>query len=264
VTDIDTSHNPHTPSRVFEHLSCFLPGLLTIGAHTLPESALSPRDKQVHLWAAEGLANTCWVLYKDHISGLGPDEVEFHSKFKFGVVDEDGEVSVGYVPEGRRKREGLLRGQWMEHVEEWERAGKPTRLPPGVKDPKPVLNGRRDYANRRHEYFLRPETVETFYLMWRMTGDAKWRERGWEVFEAIELRTKTPSGYASLQTVEQLPSPRMDEMPSYFLAETLKYLYLLFREDDLVPLDRWVFNTEAHPFPMFEWTPEEKHKYRIF
>ena len=30
-------------------------------------------------------------------------------------------------------------------------------------------------------------------------------------------------------------------MQSFFLAETLKYLYLLFS------LDEWVFNTEAHP-----------------
>lgn len=37
-------------------------------------------------------------------------------------------------------------------------------------------------------------------------------------------------------------------MESFFLAETLKYLYLLFSDDSLLPLDEWVFNTEAHPF----------------
>lgn len=35
----------------------------------------------------------------------------------------------------------------------------------------------------------------------------------------------------------------------------------MFYEEDLVPLDKWVFNTEAHPFPVFEWTPEEKIKF---
>ena len=49
---------------------------------------------------------------------------------------------------------------------------------------------------------------------------------------------------------------QLDSMPSYFLAETLKYLYLLFSEDDVIPLDQYVFNTEAHPFPVFEWTQE--------
>lgn len=41
---------------------------------------------------------------------------------------------------------------------------------------------------------------------------------------------------------------------SYFLAETLKYLYLLFLDDDILPLEKWVFNTEAHPLPVFAWT----------
>ena len=35
----------------------------------------------------------------------------------------------------------------------------------------------------------------------------------------------------------------------------MKYLYLLFHDEDLVPLDRWVFNTEAHIFPVFEMGP---------
>lgn len=43
----------------------------------------------------------------------------------------------------------------------------------------------------------------------------------------------------------------------------LKYLYLLFHEDDLVPLDRWVFNTEAHPLPVFEWSSWERRKFGI-
>jgi mannosyl-oligosaccharide alpha-1,2-mannosidase len=32
------------------------------------------------------------------------------------------------------------------------------------------------------------------------------------------------------------------------MAETLKYLYLIFSEAELVSLDHFVFNTEAHPF----------------
>jgi len=40
-------------------------------------------------------------------------------------------------------------------------------------------------------------------------------------------------------------------MESFFLAETLKYLFLLFTDGDVVPLDRCVFNTEAHPLSIF-------------
>ena len=41
-----------------------------------------------------------------------------------------------------------------------------------------------------------------------------------------------------------------DVQQSFFLAETLKYLYLLFSDDDLIDLKQWVFNTEAHPLPI--------------
>jgi mannosyl-oligosaccharide alpha-1,2-mannosidase len=52
-------------------------------------------------------------------------------------------------------------------------------------------------------------------------------------------------------------------MPSYFLAETLKYLYLMFTEEDLIPLDKYVFNTEGHPFAIFEWSEQEKVEWGI-
>jgi hypothetical protein len=38
-----------------------------------------------------------------------------------------------------------------------------------------------------------------------------------------------------------------NSMQSFYLAETLKYLYLLFSDEDVLPLDKFVFNTEAHP-----------------
>ena len=42
-------------------------------------------------------------------------------------------------------------------------------------------------------------------------------------------------------------------MQSFFLAETLKYLYLLFSPTTVIPLDEWVFNTEAHPLKIVPW-----------
>ncbi len=38
---------------------------------------------------------------------------------------------------------------------------------------------------------------------------------------------------------------------SFFLAETLKYLYLLFDDANALDLSTWVFNTEAHPYLCF-------------
>jgi len=50
--------------------------------------------------------------------------------------------------------------------------------------------------------------------------------------------------------VTRVPPPKRDKMESFFLAETLKYLLLLFDDDDVLPLTDVVFNTEAHPFPI--------------
>ena len=50
--------------------------------------------------------------------------------------------------------------------------------------------------------------------------------------------------------MDQVPVSHDDVQQSFFLAETLKYLYLIFSDDDLVPLDKWVFNTEAHLLPI--------------
>ena len=47
-------------------------------------------------------------------------------------------------------------------------------------------------------------------------------------------------------------------METFFLGETLKYLYLLLTDKPLVPLDRYIFNTEAHPFPIFDVTEDSK------
>jgi endoplasmic reticulum Man9GlcNAc2 1,2-alpha-mannosidase len=57
------------------------------------------------------------------------------------------------------------------------------------------------------------------------------------------------------------PFPSSLTSCSFFLAETLKYLYLLFLDEDKIPLDKWVLNTEAHPLPVFEWTSAEKIKF---
>ena len=49
-----------------------------------------------------------------------------------------------------------------------------------------------------------------------------------------------------------MPPPKRDKMESFWLAETLKYLYLLFDDSEppILPLDQYVFNTEAHPLPI--------------
>ena len=54
-------------------------------------------------------------------------------------------------------------------------------------------------------------------------------------------------GYTGINHVNRLPTWQYDAMPSYWLAETLKYLFLLFSEDSVLDLGSWVLNTEGHP-----------------
>ena len=99
---------------------------------------------------------------------------------------------------------------------------------------------------------LRPETVESLFYLWRLTGETKYRDQGWEIFNAFEKYTRLPEGYSSISNVKNpgavLPKNKME---SFFLGETLKYFYLLFSDSsEEIPLDRWVFNTEGHPLPI--------------
>ncbi|KAA6401988.1 MAG: putative Mannosyl-oligosaccharide 1,2-alpha-mannosidase [Streblomastix strix] len=137
-------------------------------------------------------------------------------------------------------------------------------------------------------FMLRPEVVESLFYLYRTTGDIKYQERAWKIFQSIEKHCKlVPSypktydgacqmnnyqqsstqiqsasqryqsqqqqpshlkGYAELSESNSLKPSLYDSQPSFFLAETLKYLYLIFSDPaTVIPLDQWVFTTEAHP-----------------
>ncbi|XP_011177352.1 mannosyl-oligosaccharide alpha-1,2-mannosidase IA isoform X1 [Zeugodacus cucurbitae] len=99
-------------------------------------------------------------------------------------------------------------------------------------------------------YILRPETMESYFVLWRLTHDQKYRDWGWEAVQALETYCRTAHGYSGIKNVYQENPQKDDVQQSFFLAETLKYLYLLFSDDSLLPLDEWIFNTEAHPLPI--------------
>jgi len=108
---------------------------------------------------------------------------------------------------------------------------------------------------------LRPEAVESAFVLWRVTGDARYREFGWRVFQAVERHSRLPgnaTGYAAVADVDSSGPPaenRLDRLDSFFFAETLKYLYLLFCPPGVLPLSEFVFTTEAHPLPVLERPP---------
>ncbi|CBY33688.1 unnamed protein product [Oikopleura dioica] len=96
-------------------------------------------------------------------------------------------------------------------------------------------------------YILRPEVVESYFYMWRYTKDQKYREWAWDAVQALEEHCRSEFGFSGIKNVNQAPTSKDDLQQSFFLAETLKYLYLIFSDDDLISLDEFVFNTEAHP-----------------
>lgn len=115
----------------------------------------------------------------------------------------------------------------------------------------------------RHN-LLRPETVESLFVLYRITGDEQYRQWGWDIFQSLEAHAKVATGgYSSLHDVTKVPAPMRDKMETFFLGETLKYLYLLFSDADVLPLDKYVFNTEAHPLPVWEGSLETGNRHTV-
>ncbi|KAJ2850951.1 mannosyl-oligosaccharide alpha-1,2-mannosidase [Coemansia brasiliensis] len=206
-------------SAKMDHLVCFLAGNLALGATNgtalmdIPPVLLTPRDQEDLVLARE-LGETCAHMYFDTPSGLAPEIAYFRQ------IDRTTKQEVQFEPTNQL-------------------------LPPNGDILVP--------PNDRH-YLLRPETVESLYLLWKITGETKWREYGWQIFEAIEKWAKLDDwGYSSLDDVTKMPPTRRDGIESFFVAETLKYLFLLFSDADPVSLTDYVFNTEAHPLPKFSW-----------
>ncbi|KAE8893950.1 hypothetical protein PF005_g9587 [Phytophthora fragariae] len=101
---------------------------------------------------------------------------------------------------------------------------------------------------------LRPETVESLMILYRVTGDEVYRDHGRMIMEAFEEHSKVPAGgyRGTIDVWSGTPTTKQGGMESFFIAETLKYLFLLFSDDEVLPLDEIVFNTEAHPFPLWQ------------
>jgi mannosidase alpha-like ER degradation enhancer 2 len=99
-------------------------------------------------------------------------------------------------------------------------------------------------------YPLRPEIIESAYYLWRATGDPVYRQMGETFYRDLVRHCRTDAGFAHLKNV--MTKEKEDAMESFFLAETLKYLYLLFAEPSAFDLEAHVFNTEAHPYRRHE------------
>ncbi|CZT18067.1 related to class I alpha-mannosidase [Ramularia collo-cygni] len=97
------------------------------------------------------------------------------------------------------------------------------------------------------KYLLRPEAIESVFIMYRTTGDRALQDTAWKMFRSVYAHTRTDIAHAAIVDVYNKTAPKDDSMESFWTAETLKYYYLIFSEPDVISLDDFVFNTEAHP-----------------
>lgn len=104
------------------------------------------------------------------------------------------------------------------------------------------------------DYILRPEVLESNFYAYRATGDQKYLDRAKQTLGAFNKVLSTPNGaFAGINDVNSADGEGggfVDDTPSFFFAETLKYLYLTFDDPERISLDKYVFNTECHPYPV--------------
>ncbi|KAK0748219.1 glycoside hydrolase [Apiosordaria backusii] len=215
-------------SPKMDHLVCFMPGTIALaatGGVTEKEARGLPtwtEKNEADMQLARELMHTCWGMYKYMATGLAAEITYFN------------------IP-----KEPLP-------------ASAPHKAPAEF-DPDPEAEWRKDFDVKPQDShnLQRPETVESLFYMWRITGEQKYRDWGWEMFKSFMNYTAVEEGggFTSLSNANIIPPRTRDNMESFWLAETLKYFYLLFSPNDLLPLDKIVFNTEAHPFPRFDMGP---------
>jgi mannosyl-oligosaccharide alpha-1,2-mannosidase len=245
------------------HLMCFVGGMVGLGAQTL--------KLEGDLNVAKKLTDGCVWAYNVTTTGLMPEEFNvmkcpFEGVCKFSEEEwlreafpypfqsqkldrlppeatalppapEDNPMVIANLNKNFDKRDGAGSEQ-PSPLEMARGQALAARRPPGMLS---INDGR---------YILRPEAIESVFYMYRITGNTEWQDKGWNMFESAIKATKVKYGHSAINNVfaAQSEISHEDSMESFWLAETLKYFYLLYSEPDVVSLDDYVFNTEAHPF----------------
>ncbi|KAH6683103.1 glycoside hydrolase [Halenospora varia] len=200
-----------------QQLSCFLGGMVAIASKIFS----APDD----LTTAKKLVDGCIWAHKNFAAGIMPEI--FHVSAcveEAGCIWDTSEWKAGVMD----INQGVSNANFEAKVDE-------LKLPRGVTS----------ISDRR--YMLRPETIESIFILYRITGNPALLDSAWDMFHAIEEATKTDYGNAAVDDITSNPPKKADNMESFWTGQTLKYFYLMFSEPNLVSLDNWVFNTAAHP-----------------
>ncbi|EOD45039.1 putative glycosyl hydrolase family 47 protein [Neofusicoccum parvum UCRNP2] len=213
----------------WQHLVCFAGGMFALGGRLFEEDD--------HVTIGQKLTDACIWTYKAFPLGIMPEISHLVP------CPADPRTTSTKLSPGCAWNETYWKEQVQERMTVHERANvdqhiAQARLQPGFT----AIDDRR--------YILRPEAIESVFVLYRITGKQALQAAAWDMFTAVQQSTQTDLANAALAdcTVMDGKPPKMDSMESFWLAETLKYFYLIFSEPELVSLDDYVFNTEAHPF----------------
>jgi mannosyl-oligosaccharide alpha-1,2-mannosidase len=203
-----------------EHLGCFAGGMFALGGMLT--------DNERHVEVGRKLTFGCIWAYQNSPLGIMPEA--------FSMVPCPKSSKCKWNEQKWMDMVRLENDLWLED-EQLAVEIKKMKLRPGFAS----------VPDKR--YVLRPEAIESIFVLYRITCDPNLLEAAWDMFTTIEKYTKTSKGNAALADVLVAKDPpKEDRMESFWMAQTLKYFYLMFSESSLISLDEYVFNTEGHPF----------------
>ncbi|KXX77125.1 Endoplasmic reticulum mannosyl-oligosaccharide 1,2-alpha-mannosidase [Madurella mycetomatis] len=207
-----------------QHLVCFLGGLMALGGRLF--------ERQKDMDAAKRLVDGCVWTYKALPHGIMPEV--------FLMAPCQPNESCQWSEEA-----------WEQAVLRTAKAGK-KGAEADVQASAIIEKGRLPKgftAIPDRGFKLRPEAIESVFVLYRVTGREDLLESAWEMFTAIDKTTSTKLANSAVRDVTTKEKPEaVDSMESFWMGETLKYFYLIFSDPGLISLDEFVFNTEAHPF----------------
>ena len=212
AAQVDESTNKVIKDARGQHLGCYAGGMVGIGAKIF--------KRPEHMNMARKLVDGCIWAYDVMPSGIMPEV------FKMLACDMNSECAW----DEKKWREAVLQSINGHNNDE-------ARIDAAISD-RHLKPGFTEYSDVR--YLLRPEAIESVFIHYRLTGETDLLDAAWRMFEAIEKHTRTEFANAMITDVTVEHPEKGNKMESFWLAETLKYFYLIFSEPSVVSLDGYV------------------------
>ena len=203
-----------------QHLGCYAGGMVGIGAKLFGQPE--------HMNMARKLVDGCIWAYDHMPSGIMPEvftmvACEMNSDCVWDESKWRNAVLANAKGHAREEGEEKLSDDELVNITITRGHLKPGFVE--ISDPR---------------YLLRPEAIESVFIYYRLTGDLYYLDAAWRMFQAIEKHTRTEYANAMINDVTVENPEKQNKMESFWLAETLKYFYLIFSEPDVVSLDDYV------------------------